>query len=74
MKAILEFNLPEEQVLFDLAIRGAAYRDALETMRDQLRDTLKYNAMNLDEQQIELIEKVQKEFYNILGETEINDL
>ena len=74
MKAILEFNLPEEQALFDLAIRGAAYRDALENMRDRLRDTLKYNAMELDERQIELIEKVQKEFYNILGKMDINDL
>ena len=37
MKAILEFDLPEDQIEFELAQQGARYRRVLEDVRDQLR-------------------------------------
>lgn len=42
MKAILEFNLPEESVEHLLALRGDAYKYALDDMDNYLRARLKY--------------------------------
>lgn len=46
MKAILEFNLPEESVEHLLALRGDAYKYALDDMNNYLRARLKYEALS----------------------------
>lgn len=46
MKAILEFNLPEESVEHLLALRGDAYKYALDDMDNYLRARLKYEALS----------------------------
>ena len=43
MKAILEFNLPEDQERFDFAINGFNYYMALCEMDEWLRSEYKYN-------------------------------
>lgn len=45
MKAILEFNLPEESVEHLLALRGDAYKYALDDMDNYLRTRLKYEEL-----------------------------
>lgn len=42
MKAILEFDLPEENNEFMLAKRGSEWACALQNIDEQLRDWLKY--------------------------------
>lgn len=42
MKAILEFNLPEEQEEFDLACDASAYRSILWDVDQQVREWLKF--------------------------------
>lgn len=42
MKAILEFNLPEERDEFAVAEAGWRYKDALEEFDNYLRGQLKY--------------------------------
>jgi hypothetical protein len=42
MKAILEFNLPEETYEHQTAINAHAYRSALGDMDQRLRDIVKY--------------------------------
>jgi hypothetical protein len=50
MKAILEFNLPEDQIDFDLAVKGTKYYSALWEMDQWLRSQIKYNDKLTDEQ------------------------
>lgn len=42
MKVILEFNLPEEDNEFKLAVRGSEWANTLYLIDKQLRDWLKY--------------------------------
>ena len=42
MKAILEFNLPEERNEFDCCINGSDYQSALAHIDDFLRNALKH--------------------------------
>ena len=43
MKALLEFNLPEDQERFDYATNGFNYYMALSQMDEWLRSEYKYN-------------------------------
>lgn len=42
MKAVLEFNLPEEQEAFELAVAAHKYRTVLTEFDQSLRDDIKY--------------------------------
>jgi hypothetical protein len=42
VKAILEFNLPEEQYEFRCALNGARWRSVVEDLDNELRSILKY--------------------------------
>ncbi len=42
MKATLEFNLPEENPEFDLAMNGPKYHSALWDIENKLRQWVKY--------------------------------
>jgi hypothetical protein len=44
MKAILEFNLPEEQTEFDAAVNAGGYIQVLNTLDTELRRMGKYDA------------------------------
>jgi len=48
MKAILEFNLPEDQIEFDLASNAANMHDALWEMDQWLRSQTKYAPDDMD--------------------------
>ena len=50
MKAILEFNLPDDQIDFNFATRGGKYYCALWEMDQWLRSQVKYNESLTDEQ------------------------
>jgi len=43
MKAILEFNLPEESQEHYAAVNGDAYRDVIWAMNEWLRQQIKYH-------------------------------
>lgn len=55
MKAILEFNLPEDRAAFDAAHRGERYKWALRDVAVHLRDKMKYRLLG-DEAAAELQE------------------
>lgn len=46
MKAILEFNLPQDEVEHQLALNGANYKIALDEMDNYLRNRLKYEELD----------------------------
>ena len=70
MKAILEFNLPEEQAEHYCAMKGADMLNVLFELRVQLRGLLKYG--ELTDQQYEIVEKIQEFLFTSLNENDVN--
>lgn len=70
MKAILEFNLPEEQAEHYCAIKGADMLNVLWELRSELRSMLKYG--ELPEQQHKIVEQIQGYLIQCLNENDIN--
>jgi len=70
MKAILEFNLPDEQAEHYCAIKGADMLNVLWELKAELRGMLKYG--ELPEQQYEIVEKIQGYLIQSLNDHDIN--
>ena len=70
MKAILEFNLPEEQAEHYCAIKGADMLNVLWELKAELRSMLKYG--ELPEQQYEIVEKIQNFLLSSLDDNDVN--
>jgi hypothetical protein len=69
MKAILEFNLPEDQSDFDLAVKAVDMRIALDGIREYLRGKVKYDTH--DEKKWEAYDEVYQQFYEIINSYDI---
>lgn len=53
MKAILDFNLPEDQSEFDDAIKGSDWKNLVWNMDQYLRKQVKYNeALTLEQRDV----------------------
>ena len=70
MKAILEFNLPDEQHEFYCATKGQDMISVLWELQQELRKLYKYEELNKDETLI--VERLQSFLNNSLNENEIN--
>ena len=70
MKATLEFNLPDDQHEFDLAIQSGKMYSALWDISQELRKLWKYEELNDDEWK--MVERIRDKFYEILGDNQIN--
>ncbi len=70
MKAVLEFNLPEDQDDFDTATNGWKYRSVLCDIDNFLRSKLKYEELP----PVEDIgyEKARTELWNLINEHNID--
>ena len=66
MKAILEFNLPEEEAEFKQAANAGDMYCAIFEFSQYLRKKLKYE--DLSEQEIKTYEEVKSEFLEIMDE------
>lgn len=66
MKAVLEFNLPEEQDDFDTASNGWKYRSIIHDIDNFLRNKMKYE--ELPEEQYTAYDKVRSELWNLINE------
>lgn len=65
MKATLEFNLPDEQAEFDMALEGGQYRYCLEEICAKLRSEFKHKDVPI----------TLEEFRDwLFAETQIGDL
>jgi len=62
MKAILEFNLPEDEEDFNNAVKGSEYKYAIHTIRDYVRAIWKYRELSAD------AFKVVEEIYEHINE------
>jgi hypothetical protein len=72
VKAILEFNLPEDQESYDTVNKAVDFRLAIEDMMRELRDKIKYSELSKTEK--DFAEKLQKEYFQILIDRGIEDL
>jgi len=70
MKAILEFNLPEEQAEHYCAIKGADMLNVLWELKSELRSMLKYG--DLPDKQYEIVEKIQDFLLSSLNDNDVN--
>ena len=69
MKATLEFNLPEDQSYFDLAVNGAKAQSALWEMDQWLRSQYKYMPdEEYSEDKYETYEKCREKLREIMFE------
>jgi hypothetical protein len=65
MKAILEFNLPDDQDEFDFATRGSKYYIILWELDQWLRSKMKYDD-TLTDGQYEAYEKTREELRDMM--------
>jgi hypothetical protein len=71
MKAILEFNLPEDKVDFDLALQGSDWKHVCWEMDQLLRKHIKYNE-DLSEDARGILEYVREEFNGFMIENNVD--
>lgn len=71
MKAILEFNLPEDQPEFNTAIKGSDWKHVCWEMDQYLRKRVKYDD-GLTEEQLEVYEDMRGEFWRMMKENNVD--
>ena len=71
MKAILEFNLPEDQPEFNNAIKGGDWKHVCWQMDQHLRKEIKYNT-SLSVEQLRVYEGVRDELYGFMSENNVD--
>ena len=70
MKAIIEFNLPDDQEEYDIYNNAVKLYNVLVEFKGFLRSQIKYND-NLTEQEIEVYEKVRDYLFDAIFENNI---
>ena len=66
MKAILEFELPDDQSEYELAVDAPKMYNTLWDIKQLIRSKLKYNSDGLTDIELKQWEIIQDEFYLIL--------
>jgi len=70
MKAILEFNLPEDQHNYDVAVQAPKLQSFLWDFSQQLREWYKYHHNFKDAN--DALDKIREEFYRLVNEHNID--
>jgi hypothetical protein len=71
MKAIIEFELPEDIEEYEMANNASKMYMALWDIKQLFRSTLKYNPAGLNDEQLTQWEIMQDEFYVILDNNDL---
>jgi hypothetical protein len=71
MKAIIEFELPQDQEEYEMANNASKMYMALWDIRQLFRSTLKYNTTGLNDEQLEQWEAMRGEFFEILDNNDL---
>lgn len=70
MKAILEFNLPEEKQDLNLALKGSDWWYVCWKLDQELRGKMKYG--ELSQNDYEIYEKIREELRGLIEQTGLN--
>jgi hypothetical protein len=68
MKAILEFNLPEDKSEFEDASNGTKWKLLVWDLDQYLRSQIKYNSDNLTDEAYNKLEKVREQLHDLIRE------
>lgn len=71
MKALLEFNLPEDQEQFTEAVNGTKWSCAVWEYDQYLRTQIKYND-NLSDDEHKAFEQAREKLYEIMNENNLS--
>ena len=69
MKAILEFNLPEDQVDFQSAVNGDKWQYAMWKVDQELRSKTKYAPDTMSEETFKALSEIRDFLYEQLNES-----
>jgi hypothetical protein len=69
MKAILEFNLPDDQEYWDMAVKSREMAYALNDIRNYLRSRVKYEEMPAEKW--ETCDEIYQEFFRLIEQNNI---
>ena len=72
MKAILEFNLPEDQPEFNTALQGSDWKHVCWQMDQLLRTNTKYAPDDANEEVLVALQKVRDELYRFMIENNVD--
>lgn len=72
MKAILEFNLPDDQTEFDLAISGNKFWNVLYELDQELRAKTKYASDDLPQDKYDAYQEVRNLLRELMSENNIS--
>jgi hypothetical protein len=71
MKALLEFNLPDDKHEFDFAVNGKKWYFVMWKLDQHLRSHLKYND-KLSEEQYKVYEQVRDHLWSLMSESNLS--
>ena len=71
MKAIIEFDLPEDRDEYEMANNASKMYMALWDIKQLFRSTLKYNPAGLTSKELEQWETMRGEFFEILDNNDL---
>lgn len=72
MKAILEYDLPEDQSNFNLAVKSWELWHVLWELDNFLRSNTKYAPDDMSSDEFKAYEKVREEFYRIMNDNGVS--
>jgi hypothetical protein len=72
MKAILEFNLPDDQQDFDLATRGMKFWSVLWELDQSLRSKTKYAPDSLPQDKYDAYQEIREELRELMLNNDIS--
>ena len=72
MKAILEFNLPDDQQEFDLANSGLKFWSVLWELDQDLRAKTKYAPDDLPQDKYDAYQEVRDKLYELMSENNLS--
>ena len=72
MKAILEFNLPDDQIEFDLANNGRNFWSVLWELDQDLRAKTKYAPDDLPQDKYDAYQEIRDRLYELLSEHNVS--
>lgn len=71
MEAILKFNLPEEQIEFNLAVNGSSWAHVAWSIDQELRGKIKYSE-SITEEQRETYQEIRDMLYRVMAEQNVD--
>ena len=72
MKAVLEFNLPEDKINFEFATEGSKWWSIIWGMDQWLRSQIKYTPDGITDDELEAFEECREKLRELIGDYNLN--